>query len=72
MEIGLIDSITFDRSNINVNYLEFKINKCDIANTKLNYKINLVKHNNLDSDILFIEMSNFMIKDNIATIEVKK
>jgi hypothetical protein len=74
IKIGLIDSVTVETLNLNEikNKLSFLIAKNDLINFKSNYKINIVKVNNYDGNLLFVSFSNFQIDKNKASIDVKK
>lgn len=50
----------------------FKLQESDLVNFKTNYTIKLVKVNNYDNNILFVNFSNFYMTDNEANIDVKK
>ena len=45
---------------------------CDLINFKSDYQIKIVKINNYDTNVLFVNFFNFKIKNNKASIEVKK
>jgi hypothetical protein len=65
LTIGLIDSIS-----INGNTAKLEDNT--IAFYRSSYKLNLVKKNNFDGNVLFITFSNFKIQGDQASIVVKK
>lgn len=75
--IGLLDSV-FIENDENFNYInqkksfKFKLQESDLVNFKTNYTIKLVKVNNYDTNILFVNFSNFYMTDNEANIDVKK
>lgn len=74
--VGILDSIIIENSNfkkIDKNtFLKFNIKKNDLVNFKSSYKINIVKINNYDINVLFVRFSNFQIKEDEASIIVKK
>ena len=70
IKIGLLDSVLVQ--NINEYNSSFIINRNDLVNFKSNYKIEIVKVNNYDTNFLFVSFSNFQIDSNNATIDVKK
>jgi hypothetical protein len=76
MRICLLDSILAKedrlKTNDGIKYLRFNLNKEDLVNFKSNYKIMIVKVNNYDPNILFVRLSNLIIQENKASIEVKK
>ncbi len=76
MRIGIIDSVLVRTDDLELNnqmdYIKFNLQNKDLINFKSNYKINIVKVNNYDINVLFVSFSNFLIKDNNAEITVKK
>lgn len=79
--IGLLDSVfvendeNFDHINqkkTHLKFFKFKLQESDLVNFKNNYVIKLVKVNNNDSNIIFVNFSNFYMSDNEANIDVKK
>lgn len=75
--VGLLDSIAIDKRYFNYghriyNYLTFKLKKNDLSNFKSPYKLNLIKSETYDSNVLFIEFSNLKIEEDKAEIIVKK
>lgn len=75
--IGLLDSV-FIENDESFNFInqkksfKFKLQESDLVNFKTNYTIKLVKVNNYDNNILFVNFSNFYMTDNEANIDVKK
>jgi hypothetical protein len=79
--LGLLDSV-FIENDKNFNYInqkkgqlktfKFKLQESDLVNFKTNYTIKLVKVNNYDNNVLFVNFSNIYMTDNEATIDVKK
>ncbi|WP_123955366.1 hypothetical protein [Flavobacterium cheongpyeongense] len=76
MTIGLLDSILVKENKLNknneTNYLRFNLQKEDLVNFKSHYKIEIVKVNNYDTNVLFVSFFNFSMKGNKSSIEVKK
>lgn len=75
--IGLLDSILIEKNErlkeINQKkFLKFNLQKSDLLNFNSDYKINIVKVNNYDNNILFVKFSNFQISEDEASIIVKK
>lgn len=78
--IGLLDSVFIENDeNFNINQkknqlksFKFKLQESDLVNFKTNYTIKLVKVNNYDTNVLFVNFFNFKIQGNKASIEVKK
>jgi hypothetical protein len=76
ISVGLLDSILIDNDeNPQITnqekFLKFNLQKSDLVNFKSEYKINIVKVNNYDTNILFVRFSNFQMNKNEANIEVK-
>jgi hypothetical protein len=77
--VGLLDSILIEKSDLNAfvkksktNFLQFNIKEDDLINFKANYKINIVKINNYDINVLFIRLSNLTVSEDEASIIVTK
>lgn len=72
--VGLLDSILIVDNQLDgeMVYNRFNLEKQDLINFKSDYKIKIVKINNYDTNILFVNFFNFKIQDNKASIEVKK
>lgn len=79
--IGLLDSV-FIENDENFNYInqkknqlksfKFKLEESDLVNFKTNYTTKLVKVNNSDNNVLFVNFFNLKIQGNKSSIEVKK
>jgi hypothetical protein len=65
LTVGLIDSIS-----INGNPAKLKDNSISLYRSS--YKLNLVKRDNFDGNVLFITFSNFKIDGTQSSIVVKK
>lgn len=76
--IGLIDSIPKREMKQYLGRMDgdkftsFKLEKSDLVNFKSPYKLNLVKTNNNDINVLFITFSEVNIDGNHAYVVVKK
>ena len=75
IKIGILDSIKIIDNNyltINKEFLKFNLQKSNLINFKSEYKIEILKTNNYDTNILFVRFSNFNINNNKADIVVTK
>lgn len=68
--VGLLDSILIESNE--KDFSDFNLQKSDLVNFKSEYKINIVKVNNYDINVLFVRFSNFIINEKEASIDVKK
>ncbi|OXB05103.1 hypothetical protein B0A81_15465 [Flavobacterium plurextorum] len=76
--IGLIDSIPKRREESNLGrtdghtFVSFKLEKEDLIKFKSPYKLNLVKENNNDINVVFVTISELSINDEKAYVVVEK
>ncbi|AWK04320.1 hypothetical protein HYN56_08750 [Flavobacterium crocinum] len=76
--IGLIDSIPKRNEKLNLGttnghtFVSFKLEKEDLINFKSPYKLNLVKENNNDVNIVFVTILELSINGEKAYVAVKK
>ncbi|RTZ01459.1 hypothetical protein EKM02_05505 [Flavobacterium sp. RSP49] len=77
--VGLLDSILIEKIDFNkskkinkTSFLQFNIKDSDLVDFRSDYKINIVKINNYDINILFVRFSNLTINENEASVIVTK